>query len=312
LMTRSNNDYVSGTVGAPPAVSRIVLYIDDLDRCPSDRVVDVLKLVHLLLAFPLFVCVAAVDPRWVTRCLQDAPGLDIGNPTELIDEVGAPATATDYLEKIFQIPLWLRPVPSEQRAAVVRTMLDPAEMEDESRFDLPVAAARNRVVTRVTPVEASEGEGEDLSHESTVDPDVISAEELKYLDQLGSLLDGNPRSLKRFVNTYRLVKTAFPDVELAVFLEPVGGNGTSYSPYRICMAQLAALCTQRTRALSLVRHADQASANSSLEEWLDEYEKIDAGLARCFREALRDDLKAADVHTFKLWLERTRRYSFYL
>lgn len=35
------------------AVDRIVLYIDDLDRCPEDKVVDVLQAVHLLLAFPL-------------------------------------------------------------------------------------------------------------------------------------------------------------------------------------------------------------------------------------------------------------------
>lgn len=37
---------------------RIVLYIDDLDRCPPDKVVDVLQACHLLLCFPLFVVVS--------------------------------------------------------------------------------------------------------------------------------------------------------------------------------------------------------------------------------------------------------------
>jgi hypothetical protein len=46
----------------PPTLSRIVLYIDDLDRCPEKLVVEVLRAVHLLLAFDLFVCVVAVDP----------------------------------------------------------------------------------------------------------------------------------------------------------------------------------------------------------------------------------------------------------
>ena len=46
---------------APETLSRIILYIDDLDRCDPERVIDVLQAVHLLLAFPLFVVVVAVD-----------------------------------------------------------------------------------------------------------------------------------------------------------------------------------------------------------------------------------------------------------
>lgn len=325
LMTKSNEDYVAekvvnGKVVEPPAVSRVVLYIDDLDRCPAVRVVEVLKLVHLLLAFPLFVCVAAVDPRWITRCLHEAPGLiDIGEKTDFDDQVGVPATAADYLEKIFQIPLWLRPVPCEQRAAIARTLLDPAESSDEPRFDVPVTALSHVVVTGTKPEGA---EGEDGLPGPVIDPDTISGDELQYLDRLGEarLLDGNPRSLKRFVNTYRLVKTALSDVELAVFVQSNDGGWRllPYQPYHICMAQLAVLCTQRRRALGLVRQADQAAdlatEKMSLTLWLTQLESTDkdlADLAGGLRRALSED-KGADVNTFKLWLERTRRYSFYL
>jgi hypothetical protein len=125
------------------------------------------------------------------------------------------------------------------------------------------------------------------------------------------------RSLKRFVNTYRLVKTALSDVELAVFLQSLQaigadkGTGT-YSPYRICMGQLAVLCTQRTRALSLVRFADKATENARFTDWLKDFEVIDGGLANCLRAAFSKDLEGMDLNTFKRWLERTRRYSFYL
>jgi hypothetical protein len=317
LMTKANEDYVAekvvnGQVVGPAPVSRIVLYIDDLDRCPAERVVEVLKLVHLLLAFPLFVCLAAVDPRWIKRCLHEAPGLiDVSKKIDLDDEVGIPATAADYLEKIFQIPLWLRPVPSEQRAAIARTLLDPAESSDEPRFDLPVTALSHVVLTGTKP----EGvEGEDDTPGPAIDPDTISGDELQYLDRLGEagLLDGNPRSLKRFVNTYRLVKTALSDVELAVFLQPLAPDGRTakYLPYRICMAQLAVLCTQRERALWLVRHADATTQNTSLTEWLKQM--IDKDLASRLQSALSEDMEGGDVKTFKLWLERTRRYSFYL
>jgi hypothetical protein len=311
LMTKANKEYVSQEVEQPPTVSRIVLYIDDLDRCPADRVVEVLKLVHLLLAFPLFVCVVAVDPRWITRCLEKAPGLIVDDKSALKDEVGEPATATDYIEKIFQIPLWLRPVPSDQRAAIARTLLDSSESSDKPGFFLPVTPSNNKVVVRSSQRPGGP-EGSGGPQLETIDPDIISASELQYLDQLSELLSGNPRSLKRFVNTYRLVKTALPDVELAQFLKSLPVNGKNYSPYRICMAQLAVLCTQRARALPLVQHADKTIENSNLKDWLAEFKKIDADLADCFGNALSADLEATDLDTFKRWLERTRRYSFYV
>ncbi len=53
-----------------PSIDRIVLYIDDLDRCREKEVVEVLQAVHLLLAFRLFVVVVAVDPRWLVHSLR--------------------------------------------------------------------------------------------------------------------------------------------------------------------------------------------------------------------------------------------------
>ena len=181
---------------------------------------------------------------------------------------------------------------------------------------MPETELRKVVVTSPARSEGPEGD-DDAPSATTIDPDIISADELQYLAQLSGLLDGNPRSLKRFVNTYRLVKTALSDVELAVFLESLRTNAednypVTYSPYRLCMAQLAVLCTQRTRALSLVRHVDQATPNQRFEDWLTQYETIDEKLAKSLRTALREDLERIEVATFQLWLERTRRYSFYL
>src|SRR5205814_10459115 len=57
---------------AEESVSRIILYVDDLDRCPPKNVVQVLQAIHLLLAFRLFVVIVGVDARWVTRSLQES------------------------------------------------------------------------------------------------------------------------------------------------------------------------------------------------------------------------------------------------
>ena len=95
-------------------INRIILYIDDLDRCPPNKVVEVLQAVHLLLAFPLFVVVVGVDARWVKRSLRTRyRELLHAEEREEEDEelamIGR-ATADDYLEKIFQVPYWLEPM----------------------------------------------------------------------------------------------------------------------------------------------------------------------------------------------------------
>ncbi|HEV2879072.1 MAG TPA: P-loop NTPase fold protein, partial [Candidatus Eremiobacteraceae bacterium] len=106
-----------------PRFSRIVLYIDDLDRCPPDKVVNVLQAVHLLLCFPLFVVVVAVDARWVSRALHERfPGLLAEGPEvqELLANPAPPprsgASSDDYLEKIFQIPYWVRAMEAKAAA----------------------------------------------------------------------------------------------------------------------------------------------------------------------------------------------------
>jgi hypothetical protein len=147
-----------------PRIERIVLYIDDLDRCPPRRVVEVLEAVHLILALPLFVVVIAVDPRWLQQSLSlhyaellaatDAPR-DRGIPGRAIDLDGQlqlgldemPALVEDdddewrptplnYLEKIIQIPFTLRPMTGRGVTSLVHGLLPieapPAEPAPEA------------------------------------------------------------------------------------------------------------------------------------------------------------------------------------
>ena len=101
-----------------------MLYIDDLDRCPEKRVVDVLQAVHMLLALPLFVVVVGVDSRWLlhslrlhSRVFQAQPGQIDGFSEE--ERVHWQSTPMNYLEKIFQIPYAMRPMqPSGFKALI--------------------------------------------------------------------------------------------------------------------------------------------------------------------------------------------------
>ena len=136
----------AGTKPAPlPRIDRIILYIDDLDRCPEERVVQVLQAVHLLLAFPLFVVVVGVDSRWLLLSLEDHYAALRGNSTRTRDEDGTQerkkpesewnTTPQNYLEKIFQIPFSLRPMGSGGFGQLVTSLLPIGEDEEKKDED---------------------------------------------------------------------------------------------------------------------------------------------------------------------------------
>jgi hypothetical protein len=113
---RKDPVYAKGKDADWDTPERIIIYIDDLDRCHEDKVYEVLQAIHLLLAFDLFVVVVGVDVKWVQAALakQFEPGR---REEDTVDETKRKAAedkrkerAMAYLEKIFQIPFWLRPL----------------------------------------------------------------------------------------------------------------------------------------------------------------------------------------------------------
>ena len=164
-------------------VDRIVLYIDDLDRCPSDRVVEVLQAVHLLLAFPLFVVVVGVDPRWLLHSLEHqysafgSSGDDDGDAAD--DAAGHWLTTPhNYLEKIFQIPFTMRPMDSIGFANLVSDLTAPQTTRTEADGRLPSAApgSEQAPVQEVEPAVSGSGtrsatatDGHESSYSELVD-----------------------------------------------------------------------------------------------------------------------------------------------
>ena len=245
--------------GSPRPVERVVLYIDDLDRCPAEKVVEVLQAVHLLLAYPLFVVVVGVDPRWLMHSLRKRY-LSFENNEE------AQAWATtpqNYLEKIFQIPFALRPMNEAGYGDLVAGLLAPLEeespedeaedvMSEESGTTSGTTAdsRASAETTRRDDPTMSGGEGDDeegtgtthtRSHASlrptpgfVVDREalVIRPWEADYARQLHSLIS-TPRAVKRFANVYRLLKAPVKDLEV------FEGSAKTRGEFRVPMLLLA-------------------------------------------------------------------------
>lgn len=229
-------------------INRIVLYIDDLDRCPPAKVVDVLQAVHLLLAFPLFVVVVGVDARWVSRSLETRyrEMLHVGasDAAVQLNNMFGVVRSEDYLEKIFQIPLWLRPMGAGNVRYMVQGLLRPGSRTQPAQGDGKPgvgreigdgrqagsdAAAGGRESTTETGDKARSGGdagGRNTEQHATADaprrPNLESLDvreiELQTIDDLSPLLGRSPRALKRFVNIYRLIKARLTPLEHNAFM----------------------------------------------------------------------------------------------
>jgi KAP family P-loop domain len=224
---------------------RVVLYIDDLDRCSHEQVYAVLQAIHLLLAFELFVVVVGVDVGWVEGAV--AKYFEGDPAADEIREAEAPRSnrrkrAADYLEKIFQIAFWLQPLSTASgnasggtyKAYVDKLFEDNiAATADEfgkkdgeetkdlietgNRMDGPAAPVADLLTRPPEAAQPPRRADEDLDDLAAVR---LDPEELNLLTSkvIGDLAGKSPRAVKRFVNIYRIVRARLSDLELSEFL----------------------------------------------------------------------------------------------
>ncbi|MGL1934231.1 MAG: KAP family NTPase [Fibrobacterales bacterium] len=201
-------------------LERIVLYIDDLDRCPENRVVEVLEAVNLLMAFPLFVVVVGVDQRWVEKSLDFHHKPINENRCQCStndDQKDVVISAKNYLEKIFQVPFHLKAA-NEQS---VKKMVDDlcyssitlGEKINDNGSDY-FSSDETQNSTRFFDQEDMVQDSKSIPFDALNHPQmekitsiILSDFEINMLKDFTFLIGKNPRAVKRFINTYRIIRT---------------------------------------------------------------------------------------------------------
>jgi KAP family P-loop domain len=224
---------------ADESLERIVIFIDDLDRCTEEQVYHALQATQLLLAFKSFVVVVGVDVDWVERTLASqiagrAPPDDPDNRLK----------AVNYLEKIFQVAFWLAPLSGPDGGgygAYVHGLADPpptvkapaklapiadAEVERDDVFEPKIQSlvagagaedVKSLVDIRAPDIEITpEPSGAEPGETEAGDDDAPATLEVVQLDQresdflasdaIAGIAAQTPRSVKRLINVYRLVR----------------------------------------------------------------------------------------------------------
>lgn len=224
-------------------IDRIVLYIDDLDRCSPQQVVDVLQAVHLLLALDLFVVVVGVDPRWLLRSLrhQYRSILTATAAPSRRDQPTWETTPEDYLEKIFNIPFAL---PGMNEGALGRLLRNLSTDHDTPETPAtpptmpPPDASQAAPPLRERPADGDQppppaafpverGSEVAAAQHGTPEqqpPRPLTEPELQLLAALEPLID-TPREAKRLLNLYRMLRSTRDLSPASRFLGEDGRHG---------------------------------------------------------------------------------------
>lgn len=197
--------------------ARVLVMIDDLDRCEPKKMVEVLQAVNLLLDRGSFIVCLGLDTRIVTAAVEN-------HYEDLLASSGM--TGYEYLDKIIQIPFRIPDPTHEQLAELLAGHLgQPREMQrrwkeeaaderHEAAADAPAtsegvtepkAAAAAPPPTAPTPV--TDAPSTAPTAEQRDGPLTFSDEEIRAFTSVTSYLRPNPRHIKRLVNVYALVRS---------------------------------------------------------------------------------------------------------
>jgi hypothetical protein len=322
-----------GTDTELPQIDRIVLYIDDLDRCPPQRVVEVLEAVHLILAVELFVVVLAVDPRWLLQSLQlhYSELLTLGDDSSPADEAAWRSTPLHYLEKIIQMPFALRPMGTASVQSLVHGLL-PLEPAADSRAaaadggDL-VAAPLTALQGPQSPVRTGSPApvmlgrpaptGARGSRMRPVTLALTKAERDFAVRAAGVL--ATPRTIKKFTNLYRLLRAGLDDPggQLDRFLTDDGADAPEYRAVLIMLAMIIAFPDEASDALRALGDlgADVPTDTRPWRAYVGDLRARDSRFEEltAFLESMTpgmDSRAAWTVEPFRRWALDVSRYSF--
>ncbi len=175
-------------------VKRLVVIIDDLDRCMPDRIVDTLEAIKLFLLVPRTAFVLGADESLVRRSVQ----VRFAAVAEAKEHLGR-----DYLEKLIQIPVSVPPMGPGEAEGYMNLLFAQKHLSPE-QF---AALCEKRSSAGSTSIGAVSFTYEDAKSFLGAVP-VALQEDFALVRKISPLLaahaSGNPRQTKRFLNALML------------------------------------------------------------------------------------------------------------
>jgi hypothetical protein len=157
---------------------RIVVFIDDLDRCLPSNALDVLESMKLFFDLQGFIFIVGLDRYAIERAVEAKHHLTEGAAQD--ERTDPSIKGSEYVKKIFQVPFTLPPISRLQLDDFLQSVYE-AGLSDEQRDDLR---------DRIRP----------------------------HLDHLITEAGVNPREVKRYINAYTVQRRTRPNLNFDVVL----------------------------------------------------------------------------------------------
>jgi hypothetical protein len=175
-------------------VTALVVFVDDLDRCLPRTVIETLEAIRLFLHVSKTGYVIAADPRAVRGAIQ----FHYPEQSARGEELGI-----DYLEKMWQFTVTIPSLSVPEVETFVNLLFAQLDLDPEGFEVVRALAVRNRAQNQLA-VALNHGIAEEAL--GTIPDELKVHFELarRIAPQLAQGLRGNPREIKRFLNTLLL------------------------------------------------------------------------------------------------------------
>ena len=195
---------------------RIVVFIDDLDRCQSEKVVETFETIKLFLDIPQCTFVIGADPGKIEHAIKDHYRLEFGS---FESSSGDRGFADDYIEKIVQIPFRIPEQTLPNIACYVGMLVLHKELTAEAWEAL--IESRKSIIADANGVHAGlsvwiRGQAGEAFRRGANHAQAALQRTQPFVSILAHGLRGNPRQIKRFLNILELRQLLAESNELDV------------------------------------------------------------------------------------------------
>ncbi|MDR1424317.1 MAG: KAP family NTPase [Azoarcus sp.] len=179
-------------------IRQLVVLIDDLDRCLPDTAIETLEAIRLFVFTARTAFVVAADEAMIEYAVRK-------HFPDLPDSTGPRDYARNYLEKLIQVPFRIPALGETETRIYVTLLLAGAEIgEDDADYAKLIGVAREKLKRPWTS-----GGLDSATIKTALGKQAEKANNaLALSDQIGPILasgaKGNPRQIKRFLNTLLL------------------------------------------------------------------------------------------------------------
>ncbi|WP_270532871.1 KAP family P-loop NTPase fold protein [Segatella copri] len=178
----------------------VIVYIDDLDRCSGERMIDCIEAIKLFLNVEHTAFVLGADERMVELAIKEHYPVQDRNKSVIYSPF------SDYLEKLIQIPYRLPKLSFGEQATYIMFLL--LKSKYPNYFDGVLAKYYEFKDKEPFKVYTYKQFKQDLNGRNIPDVEKL----LEIVPMMNRFLNGTPRQLKRFLNTFdlrlRMVKVA--------------------------------------------------------------------------------------------------------